>query len=911
MGRVSIFIAVFFFCLTGNAFSQTEKIDSLLLVLQDAQTEKRVDLLIELAQTYRNTNLDEGLASANEALVLAQKIGYKEGEAGALLNKGRLLRQGSDYSDAMEHFLLALRIYEASENRLQIAYVYNDIAFCYYDLDQPEKLVESLNSALVIFEEIEDEKGIADVTNNLGVSNDLLGRFDSAVVYYERSLKMNLKIGAKEEAANCRLNLAAVYTVQEKYEEAIKLIEQARAYYVESDNSYAQIIVFIELANLSSAKGDFSSAINYAEQAYEAAKTYGSVHKEMNISSHLINYYSKLNDGSNAYKYFKIYDDLKDSIFNENSAKLLTEAETRYETELKEQQIEVLNQTNKQEKFRRNAFAALSALILIVGLLLINRKRNEAMKNRLLYDKGQEVERMKSSFFANMTHEFRTPLTLILGPIELLKEKITSKEERKQLDVMEKNASRLLDLINQLLDLSKLESGKMNLQEEPLDIVLLIKRISGLFESAAEIKKIKLTVESSLENSLCQMDADKIEKVFVNLISNALKYTPVEGSILISIKNTPSQDIQIQIKDNGQGIQTSDLEHIFDQYFQSDKAADYEYSGTGIGLSLSKELVELHGGSITVSSTMGKGTEFTLIFPHEIYSGAPISVNGGSLKQRLNRRIQTSESVAVSNASADAIKKSDEVPLVLLVEDNQEVRDYVKDVVSADYRIVTAEDGQQGYEKALQLIPDLIISDVMMPGMNGLELCEKLKSDEKTNHIPILLLTARAAVEDRIEGLEHKADAYLAKPFVPKELQVRISNLIENRLKVSEKYSREIVLQPGVVSVESVDDLFLEKLKTFIEKNLDNEMLGVDDLAGELHMSRSQLHRKMKALTNLPPNEFIRSYRLVRAMELIKSNAGSTAEIAFNVGFNSPSYFTRCFREYYGFPPSEARSQHS
>ncbi len=917
MRRKFLITALISFYLTGFAFPQTDNIDSLRLELKDALEVEKVDLLLEIAQAYRNIDVEEGISSATEALQLARKIGYVDGEAAALHNTAKLLRMKSEYSEALDFHLSALKIYESTGNKLQIAYVHNDIAFCYYDLEQAQKLKENLMKALFIFQEIGHEKGIADVTNNLGVSFDILGQLDSAIVYFERSLIMNQKIGAREEAANCRLNLAAVYTIQQKYDESKKLIEQARSYFIESDNRYAQIVVFIELANLSSAEGDFHSAIEYAEQGYEAAINYGSIHKAMNISSHLINYYSRLNDGPNSYKYFEIYDDLKDSIFNEDNARLLTETETSYETELKEQQIIALNQTNLQEKFRRNAFAALSVLILILGLLLINRKRIEARKNRLLYDKGQEVEKMKSSFFANMTHEFRTPLTLILGPIESLKEKITSKEANKQLEVMEKNASRLLDLINQLLDLSKLESGKMKLQTEALDIASLLNRITGLFESAAEIKQIRISFENRLENSLCQLDSDKIEKVFVNLISNALKFTPKGGSIYIVLERAPTamtevkQSIQIRIKDSGKGIPATDLEHIFDQYFQSDQDTTYEYTGTGIGLSLSKELVELHGGSITVSSEAGQGTEFTLSFPDNISSVASLPDEGKTLKQRLSKTIRTDEAQDAPVLPVATSSISLKGPLVLLIEDNREVRDYIEEVLSTDYKIETAKDGLQGYEKALHLTPDLIISDVMMPKMNGLELCEKLKADEKTSHIPILLLTARAAVEDRIKGLEHKADAYLAKPFVPKELQVRIANLIENRRKLSEKYSREIVLKPGDVSAESVDDLFLEKLKTLLEKNLANEMLGVDDLAGELHMSRSQLHRKMKALTNLPPNEFVRNYRLMRGMELIKSNAGSTAEIAFDVGFNSPSYFTRCFREYFGFPPSEARRQTS
>ncbi len=279
MGKILILVLTFSLYLSGPLSAQSAQIDSLRQILDEAQGEEKVDLLIELAASFKNIDVEEGLALADEALVLARSMAYINGEAGALLNKGRLLRMQSRYTEALENFFASLKLYEAAANKFQIAYVYNDIGYCYYDLEQSDKLVESLGRALLIFEEIGDEKGIADVTNNLGVSYDLIGQFDSALVYYERSLAMNLKLGEKEEAANCKLNMAAVFTIQKKYEQARKLIEEARVYYIESGNLYAQIVVFIELANISSAKGNYQSAIAYAEEGFKTANAYGSTHK--------------------------------------------------------------------------------------------------------------------------------------------------------------------------------------------------------------------------------------------------------------------------------------------------------------------------------------------------------------------------------------------------------------------------------------------------------------------------------------------------------------------------------------------------------------------------------------------------------------------------------------------------------
>lgn len=893
-------VGIFIFIFAGYLWPQSTTIDSLKNALELVEGKEQVDILIRLSGLYRSNDLEKGWNMAEDALELAVKTGYRDGEGDALLNMGRVKHSSGLYTEAMEYFLKALTIYESTDNKLQMAYVHNDMGFIYYSLKEPEKLSIELNSALAIFEAIGDEKGIADVTNNLGVHHDLIGNLDSAIIFYERSLKTNIKLGAHQEAANCRINMASVFTVQKKFDKARAYIEEANAYFIKSNDKNAQVVILIEKASLAVIEEGYPSAIQYLEEGYTLADNIGSLLRAKNISGKLVEYYSKIGDAASSYKYFEIYDALKDSIYNENNARLLTEMETSYQTELKEKEIEALNVTNQQERFRRNAFAGLSVLILIVSLLLINRKRLEARKNRLLYFKGQEVEKTKSHFFANITHEFRTPLTLILGPIEVLKTKITSSEGAGQLNVMEKNANRLLDLINQLLDISKIESGNMKLQTEEVDITLIIKRVCGLFESSAERKKITLSIEPGLTNTISYLDADKIEKVFVNLISNALKFTHEGGTISITLteKNGSdgpgSSDIEVKVKDDGEGIPEGDLEHIFDQYFQSDHPEGGEYAGTGIGLALTKELVELHLGTISVLSEPGHGTEFTVTLPA-----------GGEVTPQYKFRKKTPNELPVDSTGLP--EKSGQKPLLLLIEDNEDVRDYVRNIMASDYKIELAINGLLGVEKALEIIPDLVISDVMMPGMNGYQVCERLKSDEKTSHIPLILLTAKAAVEDRIEGLEHKADDYIVKPFVPKELQVRSSNLIENRLRMREKFSKEFVFKPGEIEVSSVEDKFLEKLKNELEKNLDNDQLGVEDIAGSMSMSRSQLLRKLKALTNLTPNEFIRNYRLVRARELILNDAGSTAEIAFDVGFSSPSYFTRCFREYFGIPPSEMR----
>ncbi len=800
-----------------------------------------------------------------KGLQVGEKTGNQRSIQNALFNIGYLFVLNEKYDDAKNYFDKALEISVRLEDKSGIQHYYHEMGVLYQKTQQPERAKSMFDKALKMAYELRDSLGIAILHGNTGTVTRDMGDPEMALEYLFQSLE--LKHAIQHDPSHSYNDISETYLMMNNPGEA---------------------------------------GI-YAKKAIESATKYSNLN-QLIYASHLWSQcYYESGDYKNAYLKFQDYIQLKDSLFNLQKSHQIESIKAQYETEKKEEQITLLNRQHQSEKFRRNALAAFSGLILIIGILLINRQRLKTREQRLLYEKGQEVERTKSRFFANITHELRTPLTLILGPVEILKSRISKKENIQQLKVLEKNSNRLLDLINQLLDLSKIESGKMKLQSEPYDILKLVMRVSALFESLTNLKNIDLKVTSRLPNIVLNMDVAKIEKVLINLISNALKFTPENGSINITLdmeagaKKTEEQFITIKIKDNGRGIPAQDLEFVFDQYFQSADTLNTEYTGTGIGLALTKELVELHGGTIAVQSESGQGAEFTVCLPQDLLirdlAGKHLQIKEpGQIKIR---DMVTSEAGEVPGAEAG------NQTLILLVEDNMEVSDYISSIIRDEYNLERAKDGKEGVEKALQLIPDVVISDVMMPKMNGYELCEKLKSDERTSHIPVIMLTARGSTEDRIKGFEYQADAYLVKPFHPKELLTRIENLVDLRKQLRERFSREFIFKPGEVEVTSADDQFLEKLNTRVEAHMEDENLGVDDLAGMMNMSRSQLHRKVKALTNLAPNEFIRNYRLVRARELILGNAGSAAEIAFTVGFNSPSYFTRCFREYFGYPPSE------
>jgi len=550
---------------------------------------------------------------------------------------------------------------------------------------------------------------------------------------------------------------------------------------------------------------------------------------------------------------------------------------------------------------------------------------------QLQTEKLEELDLAKSRFFANISHEFRTPLTLILGPLEKLKSQITG-TAKNELEMMQRNAGRLQNLINQILNLSKLESGKLKLQAREQNIAALVIVYMQSFESLAKQKNIDLVFHSNEDDIGMFVDRDKLEKILYNLLSNAFKFTGEGGKIKVELNRSQpivssrqssvhleaAEDcklkttdlegpfVRLTISDTGSGISPEKLPHIFDRFYQANDSYGQDQQGTGIGLALAKELVELHHGKIKVESKVNQGTTFAVTLPSGKAHLKPEEIHTGddSIAEPGQQIIEMTDQEVIEE---DDIKTSDALPLLLIVEDNDDLRSYVRSYLTDDYRVAEAIDGEMGLEKAIQKIPDLVISDVMMPKMDGMEFCKKVKADERTSHVPVILLTAKASMEDKLEGLETGADDFLTKPFDPQELLIRVSNLISQREKLKEKYKSRFVFAEPKAEKEllSADDKFLQKASDFIELNLSDSGLNVERFAQHMAMSQSQLYRKLKALTDLSPNEMIRSVRLQRAAKLLLHHRGNIAEIAYEVGFSNPSYFSECFQKQFGKLPSE------
>ncbi len=534
-------------------------------------------------------------------------------------------------------------------------------------------------------------------------------------------------------------------------------------------------------------------------------------------------------------------------------------------------------------------------------LNLKNRVKLEATKLK----EREEVDRLKSNFFTNISHEFRTPLTLIIGPLKKLLDETRDGQLNKSLNIMYRNASRLLKLINQLLDISKLEAHELKLQASEHDIVKFIRGILMSFHSLAEQKGVRIDFQSESEVIDLYFDWDKAENIFSNLLSNAFKFTPAPGKVEVKISKGSQEDqegVMIQIIDSGIGIPGEDLERIFQRFHQVDNRLAREHEGSGIGLALTKELVDLHHGHISVNSMVDSGTEFVVFLPSGSSHLKPEEISDTAIQDK-------NESSNVSQEFSQALESrppdQEDQPLVLVVEDNTDMRLYIHDVLSPSYRIEEAFDGQMGVEQARELLPDLIVSDLMMPRKDGFELCSELKLDEVTSHIPVILLTAKAEREDRLEGLQIGADDYLIKPFDSQELQIRIQNLIHQRQQLRDRFSNSIKVEASEITVTSMDAQFLQKAIDMVEENIENESFSVEQFSADIGLSRRQFYQKIKSITGLTPTEFVLSIRLKRAAVLISEKGGTISEIAYTVGFNNLSYFARAFKKQFGVTPSK------
>lgn len=738
---------------------------------------------------------------------------------------------------------------------LQTTHIYlGRVYFFKGDLKKADSLLTISHN---FFSNIKDQRNIAEISTYLGQLKAKENKLTEAENYFKEGFAIHKENLRNYEASLNAIELAKLAIANLKPNEAIQYLNEAESLNQSSKNSQVTQEMYELLAKSAALKGDYKNAFNYTERAIQ----------------------------------------IKDSLQKIQSAEKIQEIEAVYQTERRDREIELLTSKNQlieqQKRNQRNVLLSGLGLTFLVGLFFFFQYRNRQRTNRKL----TELDKAKSTFFANISHEFRTPLTLIKGPLEdqLNSEKL-SKNDRKNLIVAKNNTQRLESLVEQLLALSKVESGNFKLKVEPGNLSQFLKAQAEAFSFSTKEKNLDYKIQIKEDENLHWFDHDALEKIIFNLLGNAIKYTDEGGRVKIEGGLASTNHYEISVINSGSYLSPEQKERIFERFYQT----NVQNTGTGIGLALTKELVELHKGSISVESKANEHTRFTVRIP--------VGKNQFDADEILSEELQkgaTNKLDILEEYVAHHIQTTEDAPILLIVEDNYEIRNYIGSIFETSYQIRTAANGQEGVSVALDLIPDIIISDVMMPLEDGFTLTKNLKENELTAHIPVILLTAKTEDEDKMKGMHSGADAYLTKPFNAQLLKATVFNLIENRRKLQARFAQEIILRPKDIAVSTADEQFLERLQKVMDEHITDSDFSADAFATEMGVSRMQLHRKLKAITGQSTTEFLRVQRLKLAANLLKENKVSISEIGYMVGFNDPSYFAKCFKQEFGRTPTD------
>lgn len=884
-----------------NEYHRTDPQVALEYTLKAEQIAKKANLKTSLAEAifrkgtvlFSMRRYEEAEKAFDEAMAIFSELNDERSGASVKVELARLFKDQSKIESALYLYLEALPVIKEAGDKNAEARIYNYLAGLYKVQKQYDKAIENYQLALSLVKELNIVPGISACLTNLAGIYNLIGKYDLAISYNDEALKLKYETGDKLGASRVLNNLGIVHNNLQQYDRAESYFEQAHL--LATQYGDAQLIAAIEYGLVVSTfhKGDFKQSIKMSNSVLAGLDSLPNLELAVKVHRTLSQAYQGVGEFENALVHAFIHSSLSDSLYNERILSITSNVEARYQSEQKGREIELQALQIQKAENERNFLIVLAITIFLIAGLVYYQNRIKQKANAKL----KELDRLKSDFFANISHEFRTPLSLIMAPLKEDIEQAENGKEKRKHEMMYRNADHLFNLINQLLDLSKLEHGKIKLQKSTVDISHFFKIIAASFSSLAEYKIINFKVEIPDEEHQVEFDQDIIQKICYNLLSNAFKFTSKGGDVYFTIA-LDKNSLKIIVKDSGSGIPVEDREKVFDRFFQS---SNERQLGTGIGLALSKELVQLHQGTINLESANGQGSTFAV----EI----PVSKPAKMVEESWSTNIENPQSLH-SYSPKDTEQLNDaSKPIILIIEDNQDLRNYLDTLLGDNFTIHQTKDGLEGIAKAKEIIPDLIISDVMMPSMDGIEVCSRLKKEKETDHIPIILLTARADQESKLKGLTTGADDYLSKPFDPKELKVRVSNLLRQRNNLREKYTQLLLLKPADIQINSKEASFLKTVIEVVNEHLHNSTFDTEQFCSEVAMSRMQLHRKLTALTGHSATAFVRHQRLVRASQLLESGE-PVSQVAYAVGFGSLSYFTRAFKEEFGRVPSEYASSH-
>lgn len=868
----------------------------------------------EMGDIYQKKgNLPKAIESMEEGIRIRQALGENDKLGGPYINLGLAYQRNGRNVEAIQAFNSGIQLSRTFGPKQYLGNGLTNLGILYVEQENYEQATKYYTEALDVYQEIGYQPGIAGIYTNLAVIQQAQENADAAIDLFQKGLQLHQNL---RDSLNIGLDYFNIGTV---YQDLLADPIGSKKYFtlaldISRRTQHSAIIVrsLLGLSQSLHTEKEFNLAIQRAKASMDLALSAGLVPSAMLSAQFLSQLYEETGQTNLAFSAYKQYITLRDSINNEASKEEQIRQEYRFDYEQQAfsdslsyvQNQATINLAHQQELSQRN-YILFGSLGLGMVIFLFFRYRQQVRIREREFELMQERERkrqlaeldsVKSRFFENISHEFRTPLTLILGQSDQLQSIVDNPALDNKFEMLNRNGRRLLGLINQMLDLSKLASDKLRIQPVPLNLVPFLKNMLFSFETLADHKGIELIYQGEQEEIISLVDPEKLERVFFNLMSNAIKFTPEGGCI--QLKTEKKQDfLAIGIKDSGVGISREQMDLIFDRFYQADSQDMSTSPGTGIGLALAKELVELHEGNIGVSSELGKGSIFWVELPIA-------SSFNQETSSSYSLTLEPTESVAPVLASTQE-RTPQHTERILIVEDHPDVRSYLQEAISGfGYQVLEAKDGQEGLLAAQSHQPDMIISDVMMPRMNGFELARAIRADARSSHIPFILLTAKASDDSRITGLETGVDAYLTKPFKAKELQVRINNLFEQRKRLQQTFSTSMVIRPEEVSVVPMDQQFLQSITEAIEANISNPQFGVEALSEAANMSITHLNRKLRALIGQSSGKLIRSMRLQRAADLLSQKAGTISDISYELGFSDPTHFARAFKKQFGMSPS-------
>lgn len=863
MTKFAFFFATILFAgISQQSFSQNTA-DSLRSLMQQSDEKRKGELNIEIANYHLAENPDSSIYYGLTARTIGKETNNHVLVIRSYSVVGEAYQRKSKFEKAIASYLKGLKLAEKHDEKSHAGTIYNGIGVCYFYLGNMDKAEKYMKLAAQAKKEANDYRYYALIMANLAGLQIMNQSFDESIKTLKEAEKTLLKKKQTEYVAEVYNSLGAAYQSVNP-DSCIYYYNKSLEFSSKNKNYLTMTSTYQNMGDYYFALKNYPKAIEYMKKAIATNERRPEDPFKPALFERISALYDSIQDFKNAYYYKKLETESRQRIFSLAKQKEIDELEIKYQSEKKEKEIQVHKQEIQKNKNQRNIllFIAISVFLVAgsITYLLFQRKKIT-----------QEFEQEKLKLFENIFHEIRTPLTLIDGPIQIMKKgSVTSYQN--ELELMERNSKKLIVLVNELLDASKLGKGSFQLHFTNGDVGEFIEQIVNGFVNEAKSKNIQITHTGNNPGSYYSFPSNGLEKILSNLVGNAVKYCPSNAEIQV-VSQIENNYLLVRVSDTGPGIPQKDQKKVFRRFFRGKHAADV--TGTGIGLSLVKELVDLSHGTIELQSN-SSGTTFVVRIP-----------------------LQEASHVA------DVSIPNEDIPTLLLAEDDPDTAAFSISVLKENFHMIHAKNGQQAMDLIRDNLPDIVLSDIMMPEKDGIELLREIRSNELTNHLPVVLFSAKASLESRLEGLQHGADAYVSKPFSPDELKLTIRNLFQTVQRNKDVYKDSIHSEKTFEERVKNQNAYINKVIDCIIRHIDDSEYSVNELSDDMAVSRSQLHRKLVSLTGFSTTNFIRMIRLEKAKDLLLNQDGNITEIAYKCGFSSQSYFTKSFTEYFGKSPSQ------